>query len=124
MNIDEMKAGREMDALVAEKVMGWKRFAVCDKLHPPYMEETRHTFAHGFPDYSTDITAAWEVAEKMRVAVMPIDGGGWAAKDISIDATHGTELYIIPGSDEECYGWTKADTAPLAICRAALKAVI
>ena len=43
-----MKPGRELDALVVEKVMGWK-------------------WLSGNPwAPSTDIAAAWEVLEKMR----------------------------------------------------------
>ena len=84
-----MKAGRELDALVAERVMG----ATCrsgrdllreDKLRwehvleDPVGEDTlwdwRHCAFEEYPDgrirfhpeYSTDIAAAWEVVERMR----------------------------------------------------------
>ena len=51
-----MKAGRELDALVAEKVMGVKNMEQWLINHR--MDETGQ--------YSTDIAAAWEVVEKMR----------------------------------------------------------
>lgn len=62
-----MKAGREMDALVAEKVMGWTdrhgEFAIPPDTSPHrgairYMPEK-------VPPYSTDISAAWQVVEKL-----------------------------------------------------------
>jgi len=49
MRVDEMEAGRELDALVAEKVMGWEY-------------EARSLFRP-----SQDIAAAWEVVEKLKM---------------------------------------------------------
>jgi hypothetical protein len=46
-----MKPGRELDLLVAEKVMGYKR---------------NHGVHGNVPFYSTDLAAAWEVVEKMK----------------------------------------------------------
>lgn len=106
MNIDEMPAGREMDALVAEKVMGY--LCVCD-------EEPRDCPIHAKSDqdtllsYSTDIADAWIMMEKMRFV---------------IGSHHG-----LHGGLHPCDGWLArkgtvfalAKTAPLAICRVALK---
>jgi len=91
-----MKAGRELDALIAERVMG-EMWGV-----GPNLEDT-------LPHYSTQIADAWLVVEKMRPYFeIYCDGGGWVAR----------------------FGWADAgtlaayaDTAPLAICLAALKAV-
>lgn len=92
MSIDTMPAGREMDALVAEKVMGWKWtdfHGIPDK--PGEWEDHKflvdgrgwkravhwrtknlltwdmHHYlpAAPMPFFSTDIAAAWEVAERM-----------------------------------------------------------
>lgn len=46
-----MKPGRELDALVAEKVMGWKR--VGETLIPP-MPPGSSVCVPAFPQYSTD----------------------------------------------------------------------
>lgn len=59
-----MKAGRELDVLVAEKVMGYIMIDT-EAMSP-------HNSSNGFtldvilplPDYSTDISAAWQVVEK------------------------------------------------------------
>jgi hypothetical protein len=75
MNIKEMEAGREMDALVAEKVMGWKE---CKRGWDT--EGKGHEIRMWTPDGellpvlylakdmwnpSTDIAAAWLVEERI-----------------------------------------------------------
>lgn len=120
----ELPAGRELDALVAEKVMqvsvckcpsegdlrisafgvdskGWfKGCERCRKEHPRR--------------YSEDIAAAWEVVEKLK--------GGF-----SLDTDHGKPAswcvnWIVVGETPK-HVVAHGDTAPLAICLAALKAV-
>lgn len=72
-----MKAGIELDALVAEKVMGWeevrKNFGGLQAggsteyfvgLAPADKDGRR--FHHPVPAYSTDIKHAWEVVEKLK----------------------------------------------------------
>lgn len=126
--IVNMPAGREMDALVAEKVMGEpKPIYVHPNLHIEYPKESTlgnwrcyNIYEHGdvcewnpLP-FSTDIASAWEVVEKLcnkyHVSI-------WT------DFTHyGTALRTL-GIDE-LVEVTAAPTAPLAICRAALLAVM
>jgi len=68
------------------------------------------------PPYSTDITAAWEVVKKMDA-----DGFFWAIAD--------DEVYFAQGNpDDPNYRFGGVASSaftdkPLAICRAALKAV-
>lgn len=112
-----MTAGRELDALIAEKVMGWKVFRNGE--HGPHRweaETDRGTLrvidssysGDGFSP-STDIAAAWEVVEKVRkeagdFQLALVDyGSAWAAR---FDKASAVER-----------------TAPHAICLAALKAV-
>lgn len=98
MNIDEMDAGPELDRLVAEKVMG------CEPCGHPFCGPRT---GHNMPaPYSTDIRAAWEVVDKLGLFVGK-GFFGWIASQNS---------YWL--DSETC----TADTAPLAICRAALKA--
>ena len=121
MNTDEMPAGSEMDALVAEKVMG---SVPCDKwrtltAYPPQWikgkAECEHAICYpleGPPNYSTSIAAAWKVVEKIREDYEPrieLWDEGW-------------EVTILTGTDRGSASG-RALTAPLAICRAALKAV-
>ncbi len=121
-----MNAGRELDKLVAENVMGhvpdptrcdrcgWKlentptAGCVKDNCSMRPMPELR-----GPRPYSTSIEAAWEVVETMKLAVQPVHpyAGRWMAG--TKDPAHGG-LYW----DEV----TEAESAPLAICLAALRA--
>ncbi len=87
-----MEPGRELDKLIAEKVMGWKRTKLSYQLHinfdtltvhpgvkdhfllePPEFFETpedgsdrKHTEP---PTYSTNLVAAWEVVSKLAPIV-------------------------------------------------------
>jgi hypothetical protein len=119
-----------MDALVAEKVMGeevwnglraWKRIqslqgfpeATGNWINPT--DVYLHTGAMNvgeLPHYSTDIAAAW----KVMVAV----ANGRRDRYPTLWQDKGTNLWVCEfGSVQD--GW--CDTAPLAICRAALRAV-
>ncbi len=115
-----MKAGRELDALVAEKVMGIE-LTITSQGHPYFRDGTllRVPIAH----YSTDIAAAWQVVEKMR------DLGYWCQMRNEFEAHDGPDCWagFTPHSTTGWNGrpdhWTQAETLPLAICLAALKAV-
>jgi hypothetical protein len=112
-DILNMPAGPKLDDLVAEKVMN----------DPMGQVWSRH--------YSTDISAAWEVLEKLFER-------GWYAEiitdaktteidfEIAIrDRNNGT--WTLDTGVEDGWitdGWVVASTAPLAICRAALLAVM
>ena len=89
-----MQAGRDLDYLIAEQVMGINIFIL-------------HTM-NDIPRYSTDIAAAWEIVEKLRLAILPMSNGQWAAA---------------LNDDKEFVPGFIADTAQYAICLAALKAV-
>ena len=115
----EMEAGRELDALVAEKVMGWTRDDRGAWV-PPGCRPLRNGYYTERPGcYSTDIAAAWRVVEAMRVA-------GWYTK---VEDGHDGPPSENPRGwhcrVSRAYDWFEgwADTAPLAICRAALAAV-
>lgn len=114
------KALSELDALVAEKVMGW-RVTPHPDLHGATYFEVPDGTATVMPDmFSTDIAAAWTVVEKMRADGWGFgfgteEGGGWAAIFANGRDGMAFEEY------EEGYSFEAA--APLAICRAALKAV-
>lgn len=108
MDYDNMPAGQDIDSLVAEKVMGWQRS------NSMYMQwdtaDGLVTWAEtSFGSFrpSVDIGAALKVLEKVpsewSVGMHRTLDGKWSA-DYGL-------------------GQAYADTAPLAICRAALKAM-
>lgn len=141
INYDEIPAGREMDALVAEKVMGWKHVGNWegdDRYHPVdaiWADGDGNTLPPDpWPHYSTNIAAAWKVVEKM-ISVGTLKGTGdvvlyYVNNDgCYYDDVGGAHWYCAvcvyedgPEYDFDDDG-VRADTAALAICRAALKAV-
>jgi hypothetical protein len=116
--IDKLEAGLELDALVAEKVMRWR-------VHP---RNTAHWMLRNDDDIdyllkgqvgqwrpSINIAAAWEVVEKLA------DDDLW----LTLNSDWYGKLFVACFRRKaELVGtslhWT---TAPVAICRAALKAV-
>lgn len=96
---------RTIDALVAEKVIGWTV--------KPGQIGTSHSVKGHFispvdvPRYSTEIAAAWEVVERFLPMQLEFTIGKW-------------ECWSYAG-EKLCSA--EAGTAPLAICLAALKSV-
>jgi len=140
-DIDKLEAGRQLDALIAEKVMGWIWCVQVNTCSPVKTELGKRSRFLGHPDryrnwyekwdgkeqlpidiheesafgeYSSDIAAAWEVvemfcADDIRLSLYyPVDG------DIC-------QLHFEGDSGRLHYAEAKA--VPLAICRAALKAL-
>lgn len=132
-----MKPGRELDALVAEKVMGWTKLLTPEgeqifdywRSPEPYM---RNCTSDDIPQYSTDIAAAWQVIDKLTA--------GDETDEDPIQLTRGHRLRRLYSSADwhsgRNSGWwalfvtdgtpgygAYGDTAPHAICLAALAAV-
>lgn len=110
-----MKPGRELDVLVAEKVMGLADARVEGTLGAVY----DFTGAQGMPRkhvpcYSTEIAAAWEVVEKLAMKGRKVEVVAYQSK---IGSDIQANFRVTIGTIEE-YG-----PAPHAICLAALKAV-
>lgn len=120
---------RERDAIVAERVMGWTPNYPGGWLHPPKSIANRKAYIDKegcsvIQPYSTDIAAAWEVVNKITLLrVGPLwlsgprlypdrDGEEWRA-------CFSCEVF----GGEDFRNLSRADSAPLAICTAALKAV-
>lgn len=130
-----LKPSRELDALIAEKVMGWVKVERQEQLEgktwngKPFTIEQFHNICsmdiawlvngelslHEQPHCSTDISAAWEVVSKLQTQF----------NLIRIDRNEMKNLWTVIVSDEAMEKTTLAygDTAPHAICLAALKAV-
>lgn len=113
-----MQPGTELNALVAEKVMEWKREG--DWFEVPYWISggTFQAHADAFR-FSTEIASAWQVVEKMR------EFGWFFYMD---NGSQGDSFFVTfhegkDFSDDGCSASAEAPTAPLAICLAALKAL-
>ena len=131
MRIDEMPAGRECDALVAEKVMGYTLSELSLPAYPKYklfdIESGEFSgYVKEVPHYSTDIADAWEVVKRMPIPfklekcwekAYQIGPEGWSACWCTdADCEGCNENSRCTNGDD---AW--AETAPLAICRCALK---
>lgn len=127
-----MKAGRELDALVAYKVMGCERFIgctcdcgngrpiapACGYFPDPKLGASPHSWQ--VPYFSTRIEHAWDVVDhlthhemKFMWTVMVIDD------DRSVGISPTTEKYDNSNVSTGSYA---VDAVPLGICVAALKA--
>jgi hypothetical protein len=126
--IMKLEAGRELDALVAEHVMGWVWRDTWNNdgtlsatwLRPENVfnygvrvKAGEVSYLAGLPRYSTDIAAAWQVVGKLQ---SPPDECFF---EITMTPT-------IPHNGGHCWHtriggfFAHAPTAPLSICRAAL----
>jgi hypothetical protein len=165
MEATELQAGREIDALVAERVMGtpvvardwpchWDGgFFTADGMRriggategefgpvilaesgtwPPEQwigddgEDWEMAWVEPVPHYSTDITAAWDVVGRMRALGFAMTMHTPGSEPWSDGATCFVEFTLSAGGltiPNETDARSRADTASLAICRAALAAV-
>jgi len=127
-----MEAGRELDALVAEKVMGKKvrilsNSLFCWEYDGEY--ENLYGLAQPIPAYSTDISAAWQVVEKLcnwdvDDNMLILKGQGPDIEDKGPDREDPRDWQWWEAEINGTWGKVEAqaETAPLAICLAALKA--
>lgn len=128
MNYDE---ARKIDAEVAERVMGWTRHAekpdrtdnrqIDGVLYcPPDYPGILHGGLNVIPHYSTDISDAWLVVEKL-----------YGQYDLAIctaiisDSEQERQWHVVLEEKDTDHdiAIVYAPTAPLALCRAALKAL-
>jgi hypothetical protein len=137
-----MKPGRELDVLIAEKVFGLNLYDRFTGEEKPITATQALAYASNLdriPPFSTDIAAAWMVVEKLKELnrdILPAD----RETDLELKfALHSDGIRIqydrVDKKWEVCW-WevgfyeadsesfmVKADTAPHAICLAALSVV-
>ncbi len=116
--IMNMPAGREMDKIIAEKVFGleiretekWVKSCVPSKLRQPDYKVSIIS-AGGLPlkNYSTDMTAAWDIVKKLPKGEFTLELGARTILATFFGYKNGSAVV----RDNE-------DATPLAICRAAL----
>ena len=129
MTIDELEAGPDLDALIAEKVMGLVIDHDFRDDNSPVVRVVSAdvTFIEPCPGYSTNIAAAWEVVEKLKSLDWEIEVSVTCKLPDGDSETYYCGLQQgddnAPWSKDYRYLQTWAPMAPLAICRAALKAI-
>lgn len=127
--IDTMGAGRETDALIAVRVMKWlphRRHSACYVNAAEVNSAGEKFVIQEFIDEwrpSQNIADAWRVVEKLSESgwnyiQVDRDDGLWGADFAKLEFTeYGANGTVKAHS-------TASDSAPLAICRAALKAAL
>lgn len=73
---DELAAGPALDALVAEKVLGWEYHP--DNAVFTWWQAPNDSWHDAPPPYSTDIAAAWQVVETMVDVDGPYGAYKWS----------------------------------------------
>jgi len=154
IDIGSMTAGRELDSMIAEKVMGytvkdtssdetpWRQCYGClykddlddiIEIEPINDDSPASNYNRCLRQYSTDISAAWQLVEpldengerRFYFDVKSVVCGGWVC-EVHDERKFVSRLH--KGGDFASGGCLIAcefsDTAPLAICKAALKAVM
>ncbi len=118
---DEIRAGRDLDALVAQQVMGWSGVENRPDRMSTYLGgdgwsgKNPGGVLSDIPYYSTAMAAAWLIVERLHgdwycsVRERPVEYNEWACTFAHRRATQTVEGL--------------ANTPSLAICRAALNAV-
>lgn len=115
-----MKPGDKLDRLVAEKIMGWLPVDYGFGYQPPNDPSTQC-----LQPYSTDISSAWEVVKRLKSGECGFEP---CCLELRWPICENPEVAITkysesasPSAHEAAV--TTAETMPLAICLAALKAV-
>jgi hypothetical protein len=115
-----MKAGQDLDILVATRVLGH----TLHKQDDAYVETTPKG-TRPLPHYSRSIKAAWEVVQAMGITLIPIQENSWFA-------LVGPKVgWASPAEFMECMqkgeflraGAAVSESAPLSICIAAFNAI-
>ena len=109
--------GRELDAAVAEHVMGWERYGPpgFEYLGNPRTDPETDPDWSRVPRYSTDIAAAWQVVELMRER-------GWTMRLYEWQKGGSTACFFRHNGRLEEH-WASGRNPAEAISRAALLAV-
>ncbi len=111
-----MQPGRELDAVVAEKVFG--RLVTWNRAFQYLTDEEKKSDMRSFvtvPEYSTNISVAWEVEERIQL--------------LGLSDEYGFQLYLVTEAGEMVDGihnintFKMAHSSPEQRCKAALIAI-
>ena len=120
-----LAAGRELDALVASSVMGWvdvEKRPIANAMGQHVLDDFTGIAPEGtgrqtlVPRFSTLLQDGWSVAERLRRGfqfVAVISGTGPSGQQVP---------WVCKVNKEGVFIEERGDTAPLAICLAALRA--
>lgn len=115
-----MRPGRELDTMIAQHIFGHD---VVIKRKVP--TEVTPAGERPLREYSKEIGAAFDVAKKLNISLIPIEGGQWFAlkgKDEGFTSPASFIEYLSAGNFVDA-GAAVTESPSLSICLAAMKAV-
>ncbi len=115
-----MRPGRELDTMIAQHI--FQHDVIIKRKIPT---EVTPAGERPLREYSKEIGAAFDVAKKLNISLIPIDGGQWVAlKGGNEGFKSPAEFiqYLSEGNFVDA-GAAVTDSAPLSICLAAMKYV-
>ncbi len=115
-----MRPGREIDTRIAREVFGHEVWATNKVVHEKAGEIKRP-----LRNYTKEMEWAWEVAQKMRISLLPVGQYDWFAFAAGLEGWESPQHFaefLQAGSFESC-GAAVGPSAPMVICEAALRAV-
>ncbi len=115
-----MRPGRELDTMIAQHIFGHD---VIIKRKVP--TEVTPAGERPLREYSKEIGAAFDVAKKLNISLIPIEGGQWFAlkgKDEGFTSPASFIEYLSAGNFVDA-GAAVTESPSLSICLAAMKAV-
>ena len=115
-----MKAGRDLDKHIATHVMGHSLTQQKREHYEGTPKGTRPLRA-----YSSDISAAWEVVEKLGITLIPVENGQWFALVGAAERWRSPADFMqyLQTANFLQAGAAVGESAPLTICLAAMKAM-
>lgn len=115
-----MRPGRELDTFIAKEVLGHTI-----KVKQKELWEEAPKGERPLRKYSRDISAAWEVAEKMNITLIPVAGDTWFAMVGKHERWESPAdfLQYLQGGNFVQSGAAVGNNIAEVICLAALKAI-
>lgn len=115
-----MRPGRELDTRIAQEIFHHEVWATNKTVH-----EKGPMGKRPLRSYSKEMEWAMEVAEKMRVTLLPLADGQWFAFVADEKGWESPQAFVefLQKSDFSQCGASIGSSAPLVICEAAIRAV-
>ena len=112
-----MRSNREIDIKIAEQIFGYEVFTKNKVLYERTLKEDRPLHP-----YSKDMAWAWEIAEKMKISLVPIEGDQYFAFAASNDGWTSLDAFLefLKKGNFDLCGAAVSTNAAEAICKAAL----
>lgn len=115
-----MRPGRELDTMIAQHIFGHQ--VVIKRKIPT---EVTPAGERPLREYSKEIGAAFDVAKKLNISLIPIEGGQWFALkgEESGFTSPATFIEYLSAGNFVDAGAAVTESPSLSICLAAMKAV-